>query len=137
MLGQSGRWKSSVNKTLASTNKDAGEARRECIRFHSRKGSPSVGDYIELPSCLSQRILDLGEVANTHHLENEPVDVGFEFSQCQGAGIFLPRGFPATGAVNSFRGLPRFLPVGIAFPSAAALVFPLRLPVRPNDALVL
>ena len=41
---------------------------------------------IEQPSCLSQRILDLGEVANAHHLENQPIDVGFEFIQGQGAG---------------------------------------------------
>ena len=52
----------------------------------------------------SQRILDFGEVANAHHLENQPVDVGFEFSQSQGAGAFLPRGCPVTGAVGSFRG---------------------------------
>ena len=52
-------------------------------------GSPSVGSRIELPSCLSQRILDLGEVANAHHLEYQPIDVGFEFIQGQGT-VALP-----------------------------------------------
>ena len=44
---------------------------------------------VEQPSCLSQRILDLGEVANAHHLENQPIDVGFEFIQGQGT-VALP-----------------------------------------------
>src|SRR5271157_5930628 len=51
--------------------------------------------------------------------------------------LFLPRGCPVTGAVGSLLGLPSLLPVGVAFPSAAALVFPRRFPVRPKDALVL
>ena len=119
-------------------NENAGESPGvDGIRFRTRNGSPSVGGHVEQPSCLSQRILDLGEVANAHHLENQPIDVGFEFIQSQGTVLFLPRGCPVTGAVGSLRGLPSFLPVGVAFPSAAALVFPLRLPVRPKDALAL
>ena len=106
------------------------------ISLRSPKGSTSGQRSVEQPSCLSQRILDLGEVANAHHLENQPVDVGFEFSQRQGAGLFLPRGCPVTGAVVSFRGLPNFLPVEVAFASDF-LVFPLRLPVRPKNALAL
>ena len=58
------------------------------ISLRSPKGSTSGQRSVEQPSCLSQRILDLGEVANAHHLENQPVDVGFEFIQGQGAGAF-------------------------------------------------
>src|SRR5271165_6730469 len=64
------------------------------ISLRSPKGSTSGQRSVEQPSCLSQRILDLGEVANTHHLENEPVDVGFKFSQCQGAGALPASWFP-------------------------------------------
>ena len=71
-------------------NENAGESPGvDGIRFRNRKGSPSVGGHIEQPSCLSQRILDLGEVANAHHLENQPIDVGFEFIQGQGT-VALP-----------------------------------------------
>src|SRR5271166_2366516 len=56
------------------------------ISLRSPKGSTSGQRSVEQPSCLSQRILDLGEVANAHHLENQQVDVGFTFSQSQGAG---------------------------------------------------
>src|SRR5208337_1845369 len=79
-LPRPGRWLPRKTKT------PGGKPRRECIRFHSRKKSPSVGGRIELPSCLSQRILDLGEVAIAHYLENQPVDVGFEFIQSQSPG---------------------------------------------------
>src|SRR5271157_2328080 len=51
--------------------------------------------------------------------------------------LFRPRGFSLTAAVGSLRGLPNFLPVEVAFPSAAVLVFPLRLPVSLNNTLVL
>ena len=51
------------------------------ISLWSPKGSTSGQRSVEQPSCLSQRILDLREVANAHHLENQPVDVGFEFIQ--------------------------------------------------------
>src|SRR5208337_4443307 len=65
------------------------------IRFRNRKGSPSVGGRIELPSCLSQRILDLAEVTDPHHLEDQSVDVRFKFIQGQGTVAFpaswLPR----------------------------------------------
>src|SRR5271166_529712 len=50
--------------------------------------------------------------------------------------LFLPRGCPVTGAVGSLRGLPSFLPVEVAF-ALDFLVFSLRLPVRPKDALAL
>src|SRR5208337_3939504 len=69
-----------------SKTKTPGAPGVDGIKFRKRKRSPSDGGYIEQPSRPPQRILDLGEVANTHHLENQPVDVGFEFSQRQGAG---------------------------------------------------
>ena len=56
------------------------------ISFRNPKRSASGQHSVEQPSCLSQRILDLGDVANAHHLENQQVDVGFQFSQSQGAG---------------------------------------------------
>src|SRR5271166_5902631 len=59
------------------------------ISLRSPKRSTSGQRSVEQPSCLSQRSLDLGEVANTHHLENQPVDFGFEFIQGQGT-VALP-----------------------------------------------
>src|SRR5271157_4089893 len=58
------------------------------ISIGNRKGSPSIGGYIEQPSRPPQRILYLGEVANAHYLEDQPIDIGFKFSQRQCAGAF-------------------------------------------------
>src|SRR5271157_2982658 len=60
--------------------------RRKWNQFTESKGSTSGQRSVEQLSCLSQRILDLGEVANAHHLENQQVDVRFKFSHSQGAG---------------------------------------------------
>ena len=81
---------------------------------------------------MSQRILDLGEVANAHHLEDQSIDVGFEFIEGQGTVALPASWLPGTGAVGSSRGFPSFLPVGVAFAFDFSLVFPLRLPVRPK-----
>src|SRR5271165_4614441 len=64
------------------------------ISLRSPKRSTSGKRSVEQPSCLSQRILDLGEVTNRHHLEYQPIDVGFEFSQSQGAGALPPSWLP-------------------------------------------
>src|SRR5271157_772240 len=58
------------------------------IKFRKRKRSPSHGGHIEQPSRPPQRILYLSEVANAHYLEDQPIDIGFKFSQRQCAGTF-------------------------------------------------
>src|SRR5208337_2676856 len=77
-----------------SKTKTPGAPGVDGIKFRKRKRSPSDGGYIEQPSRPPQRILDLGEVANAHHLENQSIDVGFEFSQSQGAGALPPSWLP-------------------------------------------
>ena len=45
---------------------------------------------VEQPSCPSQRILDLREVANRHNREEKAVDSGFKILQGYGPALFLP-----------------------------------------------
>jgi hypothetical protein len=60
-------------------NENAGESPGvDGISFRNPQRSTSGQRSVEQPSCPSQRILDLGEVANAHHLEDQPIDVGFQ-----------------------------------------------------------
>ena len=76
------------------------------------EGSPSVGGCIEQPSRPPQRILDLGEVANAHHLENQSIDVGFEFSQSQGAGALPASWLPGDRSRGLLTRSSKFLASG-------------------------
>ena len=60
------------------------------ISFRNPKRSASGQRSVEQSSCLSQRILDLGEVANADHLEDQSVDVGSKILQGYGPALFLP-----------------------------------------------
>jgi len=56
---------------------------------------------VEQPSCPSQRILDLREVANRHNREEKAVDSGFKILQGYGPGA-LPA-FTVSGTFNLTR----------------------------------
>ena len=72
------------------------------ISLRSPKGSTSSGQRsVEQPSCLPQRILDLGEVANRHNLEDKAVDFGFKILQGYGPGA-LPA-YTVSGTFNLTR----------------------------------
>ena len=119
---RSGRWRKHVwrpatlNRTM--THHDAGTKwKMEVIREqdfgidqHKTPGdSPGVDGIsrwiqntstsgqrsVEQPSRPPQRILDLSKVTNRHHLEDQPIDVGFNiFQGCAPIASWLPGWFP-------------------------------------------
>ena len=74
--------------------KNAGEKPRRVSDQIPATPASALGQLpVEEPPDLTQRILDLGEVADAHDLEDEPVDVGFQFVQLQGQGTLATMGF--------------------------------------------
>ena len=65
---------------------------------------------VEEPPDLPQRILDLGKVADPHDLEDQPVDVGFQFVQPQGQGTLPTTSFDLRGRRGCLGGEPLRFP---------------------------
>src|SRR3954464_8229816 len=85
MLGHRGRYPSSKAMTKRKRRERPGVSG---VGLHDPKRSSSARRSVEQPSRPSQRVLDLGEVADPHHLEEKLIDLGFE--AFQGGGPTAP-----------------------------------------------